>query len=160
MEPLTLAILLFVTGAILLFAEMLLPTHGLLGFLGICAFGGGVVVCFTLGRWIGLSVFLGLIVISPFVAMWLVNLYPKTPVGRRMILQDETTVVRPPPVHIGQQGVTVTLLRPGGEVEFDGQRLEVVSEHGFIESGSPVKVVAIANNRAVVRAIVMDSDKV
>ncbi len=153
MDPLPLAMLLFVIGAVLLFGELVLPTHGVLGVLGGLAVAGGVGASFMLGKWIGLSVFLGVLAVSPFVAVWLINIYPKTPVGRRMILQDETTVGRPPPVHIGQEGVTVTMLRPSGEVEFDGQRLEVISERGFIESGKGVKVVAIANNRAVVREV-------
>lgn len=152
MTPLGLAILLFAVGLILLVAEALLPTHGLLGGVGLLAMIGGVVACFVIGRWVGMGVFLGLLIASPFVMAWMIHLYPKTPVGRRMILSDEPVVVRPPPVHIGQEGMAMTQLRPSGEAEFDTGRLEVISERGIIEPGSRVKVVAIVNNRPVVRA--------
>jgi membrane-bound serine protease (ClpP class) len=151
MSPVALVILLFIAGAILLFAELILPTHGVLGVLGLVVVLAGVVQCFMIDKWLGFGVFMGLLVASPFLGTWLINLYPKTAIGRRMILQDEPTVVRPPPVHIGQLGVALTELRPSGEVEFDAQRLEVISEYGIIEAGTRVKVVAIANNRAVVR---------
>ncbi len=151
--PLTIAIVLFIVGMLLLLAELLLPTGGVLGVLGTLAVVGAVIACFMIGRWIGLGVFIGLVVLSPFLVTWLINLYPKTPIGRKMILQDETTVVRPPPVHIGQEGVAMTRLRPSGEVEFEHERLEVISERGIIEPGRRVKVVAITNNRPVVREV-------
>jgi membrane-bound ClpP family serine protease len=151
MSPLALVIILFVAGAILLLGELILPTHGVLGILGGLLVAAGVVQCFMLGRWIGFFVLVALVVASPFFATWILNLYPRTPIGRRMILQDEPSIVRPPPVHIGQEGIAMTRLCPGGEVEFDAQRLEVISEYGIIPPGRRVRVVAIANNRAVVR---------
>lgn len=151
MTTLTLAILLFIVGAVLLFGELFLPTGGILGVLAGLIFLAGVVMCFMVDRWLGLGVFLVLVILSPFVGAMMIRWYPKTPIGKRMILTGEQTVVRPPPVHIGQTGVTVTPLRPSGEVEFEDDRVEVISDRGIINPGATVRVVAIENGRPVVR---------
>src|SRR5690606_21129829 len=104
-------------------------------------------------RWLGLGVLLAGVIAAPFIGAWLVRIYPKTPVGRAMLLRDDPVIVTPPPVHIGQQGRAMTTLRPSGEVEFENERLEVISEGPIIPSGKPVKVVAINNGRAVVREV-------
>lgn len=153
MTPLTIAILLFVVGAVILFAELLLPTGGVLGILGALCLLAGVIACFVANRWLGLGTFIGLLVLSPLVGAWFVRMYPKTAVGRHMILQNETTIIRPTPVHIGQVGTTVSRLRPSGEVEFDSLRVEVIGETGMIEPGTQVKVVAIDHGRPVVRQV-------
>src|SRR5690606_31951703 len=139
-------------GAVFLFAELLLP-GGVLGVLGALMILAGVVACFTVDRWLGLWVFLGLVVVSPIIGGLMIRWYPKTPIGKRMILTGEETVIRPPPVHIGQTGVAVTHLRPSGEVEFEDDRVEVITDRGIINAGSTVRVVAIENGRPVVRAV-------
>lgn len=153
MTLLTIAILLFVVGVVLLAAELLLPSGGVLGVLGGCALAGGVVACFMIDRWLGLAVFIGGVIASPFIGAWMVRMYPKTPIGKKMILTGEQTVIRPPPVHIGQTGVAVTHLRPGGEVEFEDERVEVISDRGIISAGRTVRVVAIENGRPIVREV-------
>jgi len=153
MTLLSIAILLFVVGIVLLVAELLLPTGGLLGVLGGLALVGGVVVCFMIDRWLGVAVAVGGVIAAPFIGAWAIRIYPKTPIGKKMILSGEQTVVRPPPVHIGQTGVAVTHLRPGGEVEFDNERVEVLSDRGIINAGRTVRVVAIENGRPIVREV-------
>jgi membrane-bound serine protease (ClpP class) len=54
---------------------------------------------------------------------------------------------------IGREGVAHTVLRPAGVAVIDGQRLDVVAESGMIESGSPIKIVDVNENRLVVRKL-------
>jgi membrane-bound serine protease (ClpP class) len=49
--------------------------------------------------------------------------------------------------------VAHTVLRPAGVAVIDGQRLDVVAESGMIESGSPIKIVDVNENRLVVRKL-------
>ena len=51
---------------------------------------------------------------------------------------------------IGKQGVTQTALRPSGIAEFDGVKLNVVSDGAFIAQGRQIKVQKVAGNRIVV----------
>ena len=52
---------------------------------------------------------------------------------------------------VGQQGETVSVLRPAGKARIDGQFLDVVSEGAFIKEGRPIEVVSVSGNRVVVR---------
>lgn len=52
---------------------------------------------------------------------------------------------------IGRDGKTVTPLRPSGTAVVNGERLDVVSEGGFIDTDTNVKVVKVEGVRIVVR---------
>lgn len=54
---------------------------------------------------------------------------------------------------LGREGVTHTALRPAGIGEFDGVKLNVVSEGEFIAQGMPIQVLSVSGNRIVVRQI-------
>jgi membrane-bound serine protease (ClpP class) len=51
-----------------------------------------------------------------------------------------------------QTGTALTQLRPSGTALINGKRVDVVTEGGLIEKGTPVKVVAVEGLRVVVRA--------
>jgi hypothetical protein len=90
---------------------------------------------------------------SPLIGSLAIKIYPRTPIGRRMVLQPPSSTPAPLPIHIGQTGVVASALRPMGECDFGDQRIEVISEQGMIPSGQAVKVVSIVNGRPAVRAV-------
>ncbi len=148
-----LAILLFGIGVALLLGELLLPTHGLLGILGGGGIAGAIVVCYMIDFWLGTGVLVASTIITPFAGAATVKLWPKSPIGRRVVLPPVIDTVPAPSVRIGQPGVTVSELRPMGVCEFDSGRLEAISEHGMIQPGRPVTVVAMSGNRPTVRPL-------
>ena len=56
-------------------------------------------------------------------------------------------------VFLGREGETRTALRPSGIAEFDGVRLNVVSDGMFIAQGVRVKIVRVDGNRILVHTI-------
>ena len=54
-------------------------------------------------------------------------------------------------VFMGRSGVANTALRPVGIADFDGVRLNVVSEGEFLDAGQPVTIVQVEGARIVVR---------
>jgi membrane-bound ClpP family serine protease len=148
-----LAILLFGIGIALLLSELLLPAHGLIGILGGGAILAGVVTCYRVDFWLGTGVFLATMVATPFLGALAVKVWPKTPIGRRVVLPPVIDPIDEPTVHVGQTGVTVSELKPMGMCEFASGRLEAISEHGMIDPGRTVKVVGLTNNRPTVRAV-------
>jgi membrane-bound serine protease (ClpP class) len=52
---------------------------------------------------------------------------------------------------IGRRGRTLTPLRPAGSVDFDGRRLDGLSEGGYIDAGTPVSGVRVRGRYLVVR---------
>ena len=150
-----LAILLFGIGAALLAAELLLPTHGVLGVLGAGTILAGVVTCYVIDFWLGTGVFLGTVIATPFVGALAMKMWPHTPIGRRVMLPPVNGAALPEAtISVGQIGVAVSELRPTGMCEFESSgRIEAISEHGMIDAGRAVKVVAVSNHRPTVRAV-------
>jgi membrane-bound ClpP family serine protease len=155
MSPTLLIILLLGVGAILLIAELLLPTQGALGVLGGLAIVAAVVVAFRIDQWLGLGLLLAVVAASPFVATAAVRIWPHTPMGKRIVLSPPESRIAPAPIAVGQPGRAVSELRPTGEVEIeiDGvrSRVEARSEHGIIRAGSRVRVAGIVEGMPVVR---------
>jgi membrane-bound ClpP family serine protease len=54
---------------------------------------------------------------------------------------------------IGKEGTANSILRPAGTAEFDGVKLDVVSEGEFIPKGSRIKVVKVSGRRIVVKVM-------
>ncbi len=56
-------------------------------------------------------------------------------------------------VFLGKEGKTTTVLRPTGMAEFDGVKLNVVSEGEFVPAGTRVRIALVEGSRIVVRVI-------
>lgn len=148
-----LAIIFFAVGLFLILAEVFLPAGGLVGLLGGLAIVAAVAMCFFIQPWIGLALAAGLLVASPFaMGLWF-KLWPRTPIGRRLVLAPPAEAASGPVVQIGQTGLAVSELRPMGICEFNDQRFEAQSEHGVVAPGSSVRVVALLEGRPVVRVL-------
>ena len=169
-------------GLVLLAIEIfVLPGHLLPGLLGAILLLGGLVMTFvglepsmpgylpTLkGTWTNLqhgvmTVTAGL-GCSLFLWTWLNRFLPKLPYFNRLILTATTgTPIVPtddPVIHgpaIGDPGIAVTDLRPGGSVKFittgypDGRVAAVVSDSGYVAAGTRVVVQEVGGNRIIVR---------
>src|SRR4051812_32312638 len=151
-----LSIILAAVGIILLITEVLLPTHGVLAFIGIGSIIGAIITSFLINVWLGLGSIAGGVTIMPVIGAWLVNIWPRTRVGRQLVLPSHDHSPRPLEplaVQIGQTGITVSELRPMGTCEFAGQRIQVISDLGIIPPGKQIRVVNITNRRPTVRAI-------
>lgn len=53
----------------------------------------------------------------------------------------------------GRKGVSRSVLRPAGIAEFDGVRLDVVSEGEFIPSGETVQIIKVEGSKLLVRRV-------
>lgn len=151
LEGYSLVTLLMAIGLVLLVAELLLPSHGVLGLGSAGCILGAIVVASRQNAWAGLALLVGVAAMTPFAWVAFVKIWPKTPVGRRVVLPPVTNDAPPAQVRVGQTGVTMSELRPIGVCDFDGVRVEAQSEHGLVEPGQTVRVIALVNNRPMVR---------
>ncbi len=144
-------------GLILLLAEAFLPSGGLIGLLAIGFLGVSLYLAFTTTQY-G-AVFLvvtGLLL--PLTLMLAVYLWPKMPMSRFFFLPPPQPEDVLPDNHsqmldhlVGQFGRTLTPLRPSGLVDFEGRRLEGVSEEGLIPAGTLVRAIQVRAGRLIVR---------
>jgi membrane-bound ClpP family serine protease len=146
-------ILLYAIGIVLVIAELFLPTHGILGVGGLGFVLAGILYCFLARPWLGIGMLAATMTASPFVWVLTMKIFPRTPMGRNLVLPPIHNPVPPSPVQMGQLGITISELRPMGICEFSGQRVETLSEQGIIPAGRKVQVVNLANRRPTVRTI-------
>jgi membrane-bound ClpP family serine protease len=151
-------IVLFAAGVILVFLEFFLPgaIAGTLGaaviILSLFMAGGNVV---QMGISILISIF-----ISVLVLILMIKIFDKKLVlFNRMVLFDSakkedgyvSNVNRTD--LLGKEGVALTILRPAGTAIFNNERIDVVSEGGFIEQNAKIKVIKVEGARIVVREL-------
>lgn len=153
MELTVWAFILFGIGLVMLVAEAFLPTHGLLGIAGAAALVGGIACSFAINQYLGLATLIGTAIASPFAFTLAMRIWPRTPVGRRIVLGPVESRLQPPLVRLGAVGKAISELRPMGTAEFEGERLEVRSDMGMIAPGTKVQVVNIDAGQLVVRAV-------
>jgi membrane-bound serine protease (ClpP class) len=153
MHPAFLAIFLLVLGLLLIGAELVVPTHGMLAVCGMFSMAGTVFTCFTIGPLIGMASLASAAVLGPVMGAWFMQAWPKTYLGRRLVLQPTQAFKPAPPVTLGMTGVAASDLRPSGVCEFGDVRVEAFSERGLIPAGHRVKVIDLVNDRPTVRAV-------
>ena len=149
--------LLILSGLVLIGFEFFLP-GGILGLIGVAALLFAMAAGFSAfgpagGMLSALLIVIGTLV---FVALW-IKYCPKSKLGKLFTLQEDGESFKSMDESsqglMGQEGTAHTDLRPAGIAMVDGQRLDVVSESGYVEKGTAVKVIKVDGNRVMVRPI-------
>jgi len=154
----TAIVLLTVVGLVFIAVEFYLPSL-VLGSIGAVLMLFATVICYsgTGSRDQAIVLFCVEVALGVGVGYASIKYFPRTALGRKMILAKMQTGASAPPGQakdwIGREGVAQTVLRPAGMALVDGKRLDVEAESGMIESGSPIKIVAVQKNRLVVSKI-------
>jgi membrane-bound serine protease (ClpP class) len=134
-------------------AEMFIPSMGLLSVMGVLSLLTTVVLSFAAHFYLGLGLLILLACVAPFLPDWVANVYARTRMGRRVILNTTAGELDRSTILIGTAAVTLTEHRPMGESELTtGERVESKTELGrTIAAGVPVKVVALDGTTAIIR---------
>ena len=145
-------------GMILIIVEVFLPGFGLPGIGGIVLVGAGVVmVGMHFGSLTAVGTLLVIIAVLAVLVSWVLRQASRGG-GKRsdLFLQerdDLRTQQEDMKVLVGKSGTTTSVLRPAGIGDFDGVRLNVVTEGSFIEKDMPIEIVRVDGSRIVVRPV-------
>lgn len=137
------------------FAELFVPTAGLLALVtGACAVGS--VACFFMhGAAWGFAALLAYAAGAPVLVMVGLRVWTRSPLARRMALGEGSEirgdVAAGPGAAVGEDGVAETPLRPVGFVRIGERRMEATAEFGMIEAGTRVTVVGASASGVRVR---------
>lgn len=160
MDYLTIALILFTIGVIMLLAEILLPTGGLLVVASLLFFALGVGIILARGTTMEAVVAMaGLAIGLPAAGFVAVSAWRRMSIGT--ILPDDSTAsgaaagVAELDALKNRTGKTVSPMRPSGTVEFDGRRVDAMTEGGMLDSGVWVRCVEVKGGKVIVRR--MDS---
>jgi membrane-bound serine protease (ClpP class) len=152
---LALSFVLIAAGFALLAAEVLLVPSGVCGLLALAGWAVGIVLAFHHDPSTGL---LALLAVGAggglFFYLWF-----NTSLGKQMVLRSpeadttlaETAANQELERLVGRYGRTLSALRPSGIAEFDGRRVDVITEGLMVEPDQTVRCVEVKAGRVVVR---------
>jgi membrane-bound serine protease (ClpP class) len=151
------------------------PGHGVFAGLGILAIVASLVmamlsfkhvpfeVSWSLG-WVtrALVVVFGSVLATAALMVLASRFLPRSRLGRALVLertitetagaaQAQTGSAQGLEALVGQLGEAETTLRPAGKARVAGQRLDVVTDGGFVAAGTPIEVLSVDDGRIVVR---------
>jgi membrane-bound serine protease (ClpP class) len=147
-------LLLVVLGLALLVAEVMFVSFGLIAVLSGVALVSAVFLAFQEGTGFGWSVLVADAICAPVVLFFAFRLLPKTPFGRKIMLEAPAHGEVVPPGELAallhKEGVALSPLRPAGFARIDGKRVDVVTRGEMLDKDCPVRVVEVQGNRVVV----------
>ena len=145
----------FVIGSGLVLVEAFIPGFGVAGISGVVLEIIALRCCWllygtvpTLFAFVGVLLLIGLAIFFSYRSA----MNGRLSKSHLVLSSTETPAGESKPDHwIGREGVTVTALRPSGQIEIEGTRLIAASTGDFIEKGVSVLVTGIEGDHYVIR---------
>lgn len=167
---LAIALVLFVAALVIFVIDLLIPSGGILIGVTACLAFAAVIFAFRHSPTSGVWMLIATLSLAPIMMWVLLVVWPKTPLGRRMIVEPSSPgdfvwadAAKSGNVNalIGAEGVAETELLPSGQINIAGELYEGFSETGPVDAGEHVRVVRIDVGRLVVSKIrkLADQDK-
>ncbi len=148
-------VVLQILGIIVIIAEIILPSAGLLTIAALGLFGYSLFLVFTTISVSAGFIFLIADMILVPVFIWIgIKALAASPATLKAALKSEegASVLLPGYQELlGVEGKVVTDLRPSGTAILNGKRYDVVSNGEYIKKDTPIIVAAINGNRIVVK---------
>ncbi|MCX7772120.1 MAG: hypothetical protein N2376_03295 [Clostridia bacterium] len=155
----TLQAIIFIIGILFLVFEMFHPGFGIPGAIGILMLVTGILIT---ARSVFEAVVMVIILLAVLGMALAVILHSATKgrLSKTLILKDSLSKEEgfigtdDMKYFIGREGFSLTTLRPAGTAEFDGVKLDVVTEGDYIEQNARIRVIQVNGRRIVVKKCV------
>ncbi len=158
MDPFYLALLLYLAAIVLAFVDLFVPSGGVLAILAVLSATASVLFGFRSGQLMGMSMLTLVVASIPVFAILAINIWPRTPIGRRVILRaPEARPATHPSQDKRQELIGVVVqseyaLMPSGQIRIDGKRYNATTKDEIIEAGQNVEVIDVKERNLVVRS--------
>lgn len=155
-------VILMVIGIVAILLELIMPgfdsfISGVIGILALIA--SAVLAVIFLDAWFIVAINATFLVLSIF---FLFAFIKRKHLHGKIVL-NENLSEDPPAIDlsglIGKEGIAMTALRPYGEADFNGVRVEVCSPEKMLKSGAHIKVIQTQANKVIV-ALVKEKQEV
>ena len=169
MDPQIWALILLLLSMVLLFAEVMIPSGGLIFFSSMICLGLAIYSGWT--AW-GTSsptlfwVFVAMaVILLPSSVIAAFKVFPHTSMGRKLERPAEEEVTHYQEeqqrlqTYLGKVGETATPLNPAGMLLMGHERFHCFSQGQIVERGTPVKVIAVSGNRLQVRPLSLEEGR-
>ena len=148
----------FIVGLALVIFEMFHPGLSFPGILGGILIIVGVVLTAKTLMDVLILVILVLAILGIALTI-VVHSATKGHLSRVLVLSDsldkevKDSIAEDMEYFIGKEGITLTPLRPAGSTDFNGVRLDVISDGEFIEKGRRVAIIRMDNRKFIVKEV-------
>jgi membrane-bound serine protease (ClpP class) len=154
MKPYILPILLQVIGTVVVFAEIFIPSLGLLTLIALSVFFYSLYLVYTTISTAAGMVFTGMdIILVPVLMISGMKMLARSPLALKRELSRQDGVVSQKQgleAYIHMEGKAVTDLRPAGMARINSERVDVVTDAEYINAGTPIIVTGVTGNRIIV----------
>jgi membrane-bound serine protease (ClpP class) len=154
MSAVVIAVLLQLLGVIVILAEFIVPSAGILAIAALAVLGYSIFYAFT-----EVSAFAGIVTIGadivalPLAVLLGGKILSRSPLALHSALKStEGAQVQREDLngYVGKSGTTVSILRPAGIALIEGRRIDVMAHGDFIDRDTAVTVVAVEGNQVIV----------
>jgi len=154
MNPVMLVVILQLVAVVIIIAEVILPSGGLLSLLAAGLIGYSLYTVFGQISVDAGYLLIGIdVVLLPLVILLGLKLLARSPATLRAELSTDAGVTSQRPGMeglLGKKGTTLSDLRPSGVAMIEGKRVDVVSRGAYINRNSEVVVRAVTGNQVIV----------
>lgn len=146
---------LIAVGLILLLVEIYFtPGSSIFGVLGLIAIVWANVLAFkTMPVAVGWTIFLVSLIITVLFIILLIRMLSSKNFVVETEIKDKVNVIDEENFQIGEQGVTITTLRPNGRAMFNDEIYEVYSHGNYIEVDKNIAISKITSDKIFVKPV-------
>jgi len=153
-KELTAPIILQLLGILVIIAEIILPSGGLLSIVAIGVLGYSLYVVFdTLPTMVAVTFLVADLIMIPVLVVVGLKVLANSPLTLRTQLTKADGVSSQSnqlSTYLNKTGTALSTLRPAGTAIIDGKRVDVVSRGEFIDKDSPLTVIEVTGNQIIV----------
>lgn len=154
-DSLFLPIILQLVGVVVIIAEIIIPSGGILSIAALGVFGYSLFIVFNeISMTIGFSFVAADLILIPVLVIVGLKLLARSPATLRKTLSRKEGVSSQSSElesYVGMQGNAVTDLRPAGIAVINGKRVDVVTRGEYLDKDSAIIITAVTGNQIIVR---------
>jgi membrane-bound serine protease (ClpP class) len=154
-DSLLLPVILQLVGVVVIIAEIILPSGGILSIAALGVFGYSLFIVFNeISMIIGFSFVAADLILIPVLVIVGLKLLARSPITLRKTLSRKEGISSQSSElesYVGRQGNALTDLRPAGIAVINDKRVDVVTRGEYLEKDSAIIVTAVTGNQIIVR---------
>lgn len=150
-----LAIILQLVGILVIIAEIIIPSGGILSLLAVGVFGYSLFIVFNqVSTSAGMAFIMADIIAIPILVYFGIKILAKSPATLRAKLSKSDGVTSQDLQqndYLGMEGRAITDLRPSGVAIINQNRVDVVTRGEYLEKQTEIIVLAVRGNQIIVK---------
>ena len=154
-KALYLPVILQLVGTLVIIAEIIIPSGGILSILAAATFGYSLYLVFAhISASAGVAFIIADLILVPILIYIGIKFLAKSPVTLQTSLSRKDGVTSQSEemnAYMDHQGQAITDLRPSGVANINGTRLDVVTRGEYIEKKTEIIVIAVRGNQIIVK---------